>query len=184
MIVSIAQWGGPNLVAINEPRVFTNRGRISNKTDVDYEFELKADTKADKFYPPLDAHETGKSLLFSSRLRALLCDQGIDNIQYFDSKVTNAVDNKLLDYKVANIIGAVSGLDIEQSDVTLSPSGNVMAINKMVLDESKLKEHNMIRLDEKTIILVVHNDIKQAIEQAGLTGLKFVTDDEFKRGMI
>ena len=71
-----------------------------------------------------------------------------------------------------------------QSDVVLSPQDNVIDIESMCFDEDKLSGHKIFRLQEHIMLLIVHRSIKEAVENAGLTGFMFLTDDEYEPGMI
>ena len=186
MFASNPEWAGPALVKVNEPEQRTNRGRVVDDLVGQFIYELVVDNRVDDplLYPPLDIHETARAKLFSPKLINLLDELKVDNIQFFDADVTYAPTDEKVKYKVANIIGTISALDMNSSDIVLSPFGGVGAINKMVLDESKMKGHKIFRLKESILHIVVHKSIKEAIEKAGMKGFMFVSDDEFKRGML
>jgi hypothetical protein len=121
--------------------------------------------------------------LFSERFIKLLSDLNVDNIQYIKAKVTYEPTGLQLPYKAANIIGIVSGLDLDNSEVEFDDD-IVIDIESMCFDESKMQGHKIFRLQESIMHVVVHRSIKEAIEEDGLTGFMFVTDDEYEPGMI
>ena len=106
------------------------------------------------------------------------------NIQYFDAEVTYAPTGTNVSYQIANVLGLVEGLNLEKSAVIMSPRGNVISIERMCLDEEKLSETKICRLKEDPMLIVVHRSIREAVEEAGLTGFMFIADDEYEPGMI
>ena len=160
--------------------------RLVRNTQEGDEINLSVDNKAENIneFPPCDIHGPSRTLLFSKRFIDVLISLGVDNIQYFDANVTYLPTGEKYLYKVSNVVGIVSGLDMEQSDALLSPNGNVLEIEKMKFDENKLKGHKIVRLQESIMLLVVHESVKDAVEVAGLTGFLFLTDDEYEPGLI
>ncbi len=179
-------WAGPTANLKSGPDFFVNDGLFIKESTQLYEFNLEVDSGADDVnnFPPCDIYGPTKHLLFSSKLIEILSEQNVDNIQYFDSKVIYSPTQTAVEYNVANIIGVISGLNMEKSELMLSPMGNVMFIDKMVFDEEKMKEHKVFRLKEKPTLLIVHKSIKEAIETASLKGIMFVSDDEYDASMI
>lgn len=177
---------GPVSKVIKGPEMMVNDGVFRNAISKPYEIVLSVDKQAKNLrdYPPCDIHGPGRSLLFSQRFIHILDSLGVDNIQYFDADVTYAPTGAKHDYKVANIVGLVSALDMNQSEVILSRQGNVLDIEEMHLDEQKLEGYKICRLKEDTMLIIVHKSIKEAVDNAALTGFMFVTDEEFEPGMI
>ena len=176
---------GSSITKINEPDAFTNRGRLVNKIDGQYEFliEYKNSNKEQVSQPPLDIMQTGKSLLFSDRLIMLLKKLNIENIQYFIANVIHRPTNALVEYKVANIVSAISGVDMDNSELIMDDD-IIIDIDRLVFDENKMRGHNIFRLEESILHVVVHKSVKEAMECANITGVMFLTDDEFEVGMI
>lgn len=179
-------WGGPTCKVIKGPDIMVNDGVLLDGVHETYEIVLSVDKQAKDTneFPPCDIHKPSRSLMFSQRFIDILNSLGVNNIQYFDADVKYAPTGEKLAYKVSNIVGIVSGLDMDQSEVILSARGNVLQIEKMCLDEEKLKDHKICRLQEDIMLAVVHKSIKEAVEGAGLTGFLFVADDEYEPGMI
>jgi len=177
---------GPFAELVKGPDLSVNDGEFIDDVTEPFKINLSVDKQAkntDEF-PPCDVHGPSRTLMFSQQLIELLTKLEVDNIQYFDTDVTYTLTGEKVNYKVANIIDVVSGLDLEKSDVILSRQGNVLEIEAMCLDESKLSGHKVFRLQESIMHLVVHKSIKEAIERAGLTGVMFLTDDEYEPGML
>jgi len=185
MLGASPHWAGPSVTKINEPDAFTNRGRVINEIDEPYKFLLEVDSREKNHldHPALDVQVTGKTLLFSKRLITLLNELGIDNIQYFDANVVYTPTDTTLDYKVANIIGAISGVDINNSELIIDDD-IIIEIEKLSFDEDKMSGHKIFRLEESILHIIVHKSIKEAMEASKITGVMFLTDDEFEPGMI
>ncbi|TEW51922.1 imm11 family protein [Psychromonas algicola] len=179
-------WAGPSVEVVKGPDLSVNDGVFIHDVTEAYEINLLVDKQAkdSNEFLPCDIHGPSRTLMFSDQLVNLLTKLGVDNIQYFDADVTYAPTGEKVGYKVANIVDIVGGLDLEKSDVILSRQGNVLEIEAMCLDESKLSGHQIFRLQESIMHVVVHKSIKEAIESAGMTGVMFITDDEYESGML
>jgi len=179
-------WAGPFAELVKGPDPYVNDGVFINDVTEPFDIKLNVDKKAKEAgeFLPCDIHGPSRTLMFSQQFIDLLAELGVDNIQYLDADVTYAPTGEKVSYKVANIVDIVSGLDLEKSDVILSRQGNVLEIEEMCFDESKLSGHKICRLQESIMHVVVHKSIKKAIENAELTGFMFLTDDEYEPGML
>ncbi len=121
-------------------------------------------------------------LLFSPRLRALLADLGIDNIQYFPTLIRNPSDGtQTQDYELANIIGRVWCLDRKASTIETLPHDpdQIAFIDSLALDTTRIRGQDLFRLGEKTQIIVVSDRVKRACENAKITGVRFYAPPDF-----
>lgn len=181
-----APWAGPNAVTHTGPDFAIDDGVFIADHEQLYEISLTVDKLADNpaDFPPCDIHMLDSGYLFSERFIELLNNMSVDNIQYFDAKVIYEPTGLQFPYKAANVIGKVSGLDLDGSVVELSRKGNIIAIRTMKLDENKMQGQKIVRLHESVMLIVVHRSIKEAVENSGLTGFMFVADDEYDPSMI
>jgi hypothetical protein len=85
---------------------------------------------------------------------------------------------------VANIIGSVHFLDTSLSDFVEDEDGFIEEIFNMVFDESKAHGLKFFRLYELENLIVVHKTVKEGIENAELTGMKFLKDSDWEPGII
>ena len=120
-------------------------------------------------------------LVFSKRLRDLLQNIAVDNIQYFDFDIVYPKGNNVYtDYKIANVVGLVDCVDKDKSDLTFYDSGTIEFIDKLVLDESKIPpELNVFRLSNRSTLTIVHQSVKDAVVNAGITGCVFYKVEEY-----
>ena len=142
-------WAGPTAELIEGPDFHVNDGVMIEETDNIFNIKLKVDEKGDpKDFPPCDIHGPTRNLLFSKKLIQVLNGCGVDNIQYFDANVTYEPTGEKVDYKVANVIGAISGVDFDKSDLLLTRKGNVLGIEQLVFDESKFEGQKICALGD------------------------------------
>ena len=176
----------PRVEVIKGPEITVNDGVSIDDVTEEYEMTLSIDKKIKNTAEcsPCDIHGPSRSLIFSKRFIDLLAKLQINNIQYLHADATYTATNEKVAYKVANIVGIVSGLDLDESTVISSRQGNILEIEEMVFDEDKLSGHKIFRLKESIMHIVVHKSIKEAIENAGLTGFMFLTDEEYEPGML
>lgn len=179
-------WAGPTAKVMSGPDIRAYNGEPIHGIDERFEILLSVDSKAPHpiNFPPLDIHGPNRTLIFSQKFIEVLAELKVTDIQYFDADVTYEPTGEKVSYKVANVLGLVEGLDREKSDLILSPQGNVLEIEHMCLDEERLLEQKIFRLQEDSMLIIVHKSIKEAVERAGLKGFMFVTDDEYEPGMI
>lgn len=121
-------------------------------------------------------------LTFSSKLRKVLEQCGVDNIDYYPCVLKNLVDGSTNeDYMVANVIGRVACIDKERSDLEMDPDvpDEIEFISSLALDESAIGEMNIFRLDEFEVILAVSEKVMKACTEAGITGVRFYKPEDF-----
>jgi hypothetical protein len=121
-------------------------------------------------------------LLISSRLRAVLDESGVDNIQYFPVDLTRSNGAASFDgYFIANIIGRVACTDFERSDIVMNAELPPMidGINKLALDEDSVQDLDIFRLGELFVAIIVSSRLKDAIERSGVSGVAFQAVDEY-----
>ncbi len=120
-------------------------------------------------------------LVFSSRLRELLDSLGIKNIEYYNLEIVNPRNGKKFsDYKIANVVGLADCVDEEKSDLEYFQDGDIKFVNRMVFDESKIPgELRIFRLAKMTVLPVIHQSVKDAIENARLTGCLFYHPEDY-----
>lgn len=115
-------------------------------------------------------------LAFSSRLRAILIEVGVDSIDYYPSRITNPADGTVSeDYMLANVIGKIECVDFAKSDLEMHPvlPNTIQFINSLVLKEDAIGDALIFRLAEFLPLVVVHERVKDAVTAAGVTGVRF-----------
>jgi hypothetical protein len=122
-------------------------------------------------------------MVVSDRFVEALRSAGVDNVDYYPAQlVDEASGQTTAGYHAANVVGVVACMDREKSVYTLMPGfptdvigrNGVLEFKALHLDYSKVQGAKMLRLFEKTGIIIVHESVKEAIEKAGLLGIRLM----------
>ncbi|WP_426580317.1 imm11 family protein [Leptospira interrogans serovar Szwajizak] len=123
-------------------------------------------------------------LLMSLKLLETLINIDIKNLQLFDCQVTFEPTGQELPYKLVNIVGVAKALDLQKSNCTIDENGFVETFTTLRLNESAIKDLDLFRLFERLPLIIISDRVKQAIEQAGITGVRIINDTEWEPGML
>lgn len=107
---------------------------------------------------------------------------GVDNLQYFDAVLRDpSTGNEYWSYKAFNVVGAVACADMAASELINTPTSTMTDIDfhALVVDESKARGLLLFRLGEAVSAIIVHDRVKQAIEDAGIPGFMFYGPGEW-----
>ena len=184
IMVATSPWAGPSVEVISAPRVRTTKGKLIGEIERPFIVELVTDSRVlptDNFLPR-DIHESAKFKLYSRKFINAINSLGIDNIEYLPVDVTNRKTNQKMDYCVANVLGRINALDENKSEFLFSSNGGIIDVKKMVFDRHKIQEHKIFMLGEVPMLVIVHKSIKEIVESLGLTGFKFISQDEYQPG--
>ncbi|MBN1961016.1 MAG: hypothetical protein JW841_08715 [Deltaproteobacteria bacterium] len=112
-------------------------------------------------------------LVFNQKLSDVISGAGVDNIEYFPVSVKIASTGKLITgYQIANVVGRIDCID-PASELQRDDLGDIRFIDHLILDHSKIHGMLIFRLAEYLPLVVVHDRVKQAIENVGITGIDF-----------
>ena len=136
----------------------------------------KNKVRKDKIYFSVD--KAGTLFLASKKVKDLFEKEGVQNVQFFDVVIKTSLEN-IDTYSILNITDKIDCVNINASDLMLFPNGFVRRTKKLVLEESKIPKEKKIFLLEKypSQMIIVHDDLKNAINEEGLTGFTFVNLD-------
>ncbi len=122
--------------------------------------------------------------LHSPRLKALLEQLGLgEEIQYLPIRIRGMKSGQEVEiYYVANYLRRISCLDLEHSIYGIygpdwirpEQRGKIEHVWKAVLRQKAIGEARLFRIDEWKYIVAVREDVKQAMEKAGITGCYFL----------
>ncbi len=123
----------------------------------------------------------GHGWLINKKFKDVLDSVGLTNIQYFGAKMINTESGEISEeYCIANIIGAYSCVDTGSSELEYFDSGRISFIDKLVLNLTDGTDYGHIfRIGEYLSLVVISDQLKQAIEAAGITGVKIYKPEEF-----
>jgi hypothetical protein len=120
--------------------------------------------------------------IVSPKLRGVLQELGVTNAEYFPIKLIDEARGVTRDdYLVMNVLGRIACLDVENSTVVKSRRGeHFTSVEEFKLFEDRIKPLPgsdapplMFRLDEYENYTLVHERVKRAFEEAGITGAGF-----------
>lgn len=120
--------------------------------------------------------------ILSKKLYEILVKAGVDNLEVFDAVLTSRDGKVAIEgFKAFNLVGLFSMADLKKSKFSPGNSSREIdaSFDKLVFDPNKKPSHLMFRLEEYTSAVVVHKSIRQAIEEAGITHIKFIEASEF-----
>jgi hypothetical protein len=119
----------------------------------------------------------------SPRLKALLEDLGLGSeIQFLPIRMKGEKTGREVGiYYVANYLRRIPCLHLEHSIYTVfgpdwirpEQRGQISGVLKPALRRDAVGEARLFRVDEYEYIVVIHEDVKRAMEEAGITGCYF-----------
>lgn len=122
-------------------------------------------------------------LIVSDKLKHILEDQSSTEIEFLPVGIRNQKKRPVdRPYYVANVLGTLACVDIEQSDFTMDAidKEHVDWFRRLVLDESRIgTNHNIFRLAELPGLILVREDLVDAVLEQDCTGIIFQYLEEY-----
>lgn len=118
--------------------------------------------------------------IVNQKIVDLLLQLAPDDVQFFDAEI-HCKDGVLMGYKLLNLTSKIKGLDHEQSIyTTMEGLPNVISRFKKVVYKPNCMGHHKLARDEECLNHeLVTWEIKQAFNEAKITGVKFYEPNEF-----
>ena len=117
--------------------------------------------------------------IISDRMRNALTDFGVDNIQYFQARLTVEEVGRVFDeYWLANVVGLVSCLDQAGSKSKKLRGGKGIP-RKFRIDENATHGLHLFRLAENRTLIAIAEKVRAHLEKAGLHGIYYQATDQF-----
>jgi hypothetical protein len=119
----------------------------------------------------------------STRLRNVLRHVGVDNIDYYPLRIVNPITGDVhRSHEVANILDVIHCIDRENSDLDIDDEdpSHLWYINRLALLQDRLGDTLLFRLGERPWTVIVHRDIKEAVESASITGALFLPVEGYR----
>jgi hypothetical protein len=111
-----------------------------------------------------------------------LNEAGVDNVQFFPAVLRNEKRKKdYANYQAFNVVGVISCADMTQSKRLTETDSEMIDVDfdQLVIDESKIGGALLFRLAEDVSAIVVHEKIKQHIEDRKIPGMTFYGPGEW-----
>lgn len=109
--------------------------------------------------------------IMSKKLLEVIRSAGVNNVDAYDAELYYP-DGSLAskDYVVFNLIGVIMAADMEKSiyDPDQPDRMIAMSFDSLTIDERKTYGFLMFRLAENITTILIHEQVKQAIEDAGI----------------
>jgi len=115
-------------------------------------------------------------ILIHSKIKELLDGLEVNNLQYFETEIKDILQGKIYtDWFLVNIVGNIKCVDMQLSKLVMDDN-EIEFIDKLVLDVETENKSNLkiFRLTEYLPLIVVNDEVKQAIEKSGFTGPAFI----------
>lgn len=122
--------------------------------------------------------------MMSQALADLLISAGVDNLELFPAILKNNQTGQAYPYQIYNVIGLVATMDLQGSDYETYKNAEPMGdttIHELALDESRIPNLLLFRLAENLSTIMVHESIKNRIEEAGIAGMSFIKPEDYSR---
>ncbi len=132
---------------------------------------------------PTEIEDLGIPVM-SQRLCKVLLNAGVDNLELFPATLKNKQTGQVFDYYVYNILGLVAAMDLEKSSYENYKTEGTFAdttIHELAIDDSKVKDLLLFRLAENVSTIMVHESLKKAIEEAGITTVSFIKPEDYSQ---
>lgn len=119
--------------------------------------------------------------LFSAAMQSTLSRAGVDNVDYYPAGVTNSRTGERREYRAANIIGLVQGVDRGKSRFTPFEEGSfqIEFFEQLTLDERRIEGLRLLRLAEFSLLIIADDPLKVAVEGSNLVGVRFLRPEEW-----
>lgn len=119
--------------------------------------------------------------LMSRRLARCLGAAGVSNIDFYPVRIHEVASGKHHEDLLAfNLIGLVAAADLDES-VFQAPDGPRVSVDfdSLVIDPARTHGALMFRLAESVNAIVVHENVRAAIEAAGIDTLTFLQPEDW-----
>lgn len=173
------------------PNIFGKGKDVPASNNVKYHLKINHDySKTGKIRDriPVLVHNSDYIFLASERLQELLKETSAGQIEFFPISFEYngiAYDN----YKIVNVLHKIECVNYEQSNITFESyndndegEGDIYAIEGLVFDESLIPSNLNIFLlgRSNNSIIVVHERLKNAINEKKISGFVFYKPEDFQ----
>jgi len=127
-----------------------------------------------------------RHMYFDSKIRSAIESFGFDKVEYFDVEVISKNHEiPIGEYKVANFLNTINAIDrsnsiLEIDDDEEDEDDNIRNILSLKLDLKAIEGELIFRMIGYETLLVVREDVAQAIVNARCTGLEFIDADGYR----
>ncbi len=127
-----------------------------------------------------------RHMYFDSKIRSIIESFAFDKVEYFDVELNS--ENREIpvgEYKLANFLNTIKAIDRSNSILEIDEDeededDNIRNIVSLKLDMKAIEGEQIFRMIGCETLLVVREDLAQAIVDARCTGLEFIEADGYR----
>jgi hypothetical protein len=120
----------------------------------------------------------GVAPVVSSRALAALAALGVDNFEAYPVSVERDDGAVTPGFHALNVVGRVACVDLDASEHTTF-DGSLFKLETMRLAKSLPPDVVMFRPHEWTLVILVRDELADALRQSGLTGMRLTPVDDW-----
>lgn len=180
-----------NLMALTAPMAVRKKKfhigkKLSRDTSLQERFQVPLEPvrltiKPGRENAPLPSFLSQPLPVMSKALLEVLEEAGVSNIDAYKAEIYNSDEQLVSDqYVIANIIGLVAAADLEKSKYDEDQPNKIIAMSFDALSIDAAKAHGflMFRLAESPTTIVLHESVKEAIEEANIPYLTVAATED------
>lgn len=119
--------------------------------------------------------------LFSEKIKLLLDECGVTNIDYYPVVIVDYDTKELLaKYYLGIVTSIISCIDLDKSEFKENKMGKTV-ITKFSIDYSKTEGLNLFRFHNIPGLIIINEELKDKMSQAELVGVSFTHVKEYSR---
>lgn len=152
---------------------YLSKNQIDKPIIFDIKIKMQESEKFDQIINNSD------SLLVNKKIIDVLIKISPEEVQFFDTEI-RCKDGVLTNYKLVNITQEVKGVDHENSLYTkMLNIDAISGFKRLKLVKNCMNGCKIARLQESNGHILATEEVKQAFEAARVTGLRFVTPEDY-----
>ncbi|MCY1019308.1 imm11 family protein [Pyxidicoccus sp. MSG2] len=120
--------------------------------------------------------------LMTRRLHDVLVAAGVTNLDVYPVILTDSRSGEeITDYLAFNIIGAIAAADLQATRFAPGSTERTISadIDSLAIDPAKTRGALMFRLAEAVNAIIVHEQVKAAVEASGIGTLTFMSPEDW-----
>lgn len=124
----------------------------------------------------VDYHSYSTSHVINEKLKKILEDYNLPNVQFIPAEITTSKGERYDDYYIIHIYNLIQCVNKEESTFTTFEDGSVKELNNLVLnnkllDTIPLGERLVFAIGEQSILSLFHISVVEKLLKAGAEGM-------------
>ncbi|WP_157558508.1 imm11 family protein [Microscilla marina] len=150
-------------------------GKIIQRPQDVYEFYYAKKTLKDFVTSEVTTH------VVSEKFKAVLDKIGVSGVAFYPAKLMRTPrSKKSFDNYFMMVVESVSAFDYKNSTYTgIEEENYIGTVQKLEVNASKIEGKHIIRLEELLFPIIITQELKEALEQAQVTGTEYMPINNF-----